>query len=93
MGWYQFEFLGMPSECEFVMVYLPFAFLSIHWLSWYINMNGIYKKLKFKLPTGWKPNDGLIGGSTPEYAELLVMTDKNNLVLLDEWIKQREDIN
>ena len=88
MGWYQFEFLGMPQEIEVVMVYLPFMFLSLHWGSWYMNMNAIYNKLNFKLPPGWKKNDGLIGGSKPQYHQLLVMDDKTNLVLLDKWCSQ-----
>eukprot|EP01084_Bolivina_argentea_P212806 361661_1 len=88
MGWYQFEFLGMPFEMEIAMVHLPFTFLAIHWLSWYINMNAIHKKMNFKLPPNWKPNAGLIGGSNPEYHQLIVMNDKSNLILLDKWIKQ-----
>ena len=35
VGWYQFDFLGMPSELEIVMVHLPILFVGIHWLSFY----------------------------------------------------------
>eukprot|EP00483_Globobulimina_turgida_P011972 UN11994 len=90
MGWYQFEFLGMPFEMECVMLHLPFSFLAIHWFSWYFNMNKIYKKLVFKLPPNWKANEGLIGGSKSEYHQLVVMDDKSNLVLLDEWSTQMD---
>lgn len=88
MGWYQFEFLGMPYEMEIVMVGLPALFCSIHWLSWYLNMNGIYKQFHFKLPPKWKANEGLIGGSNPEYSQLIVMNDPHNLTLLDQWTGQ-----
>jgi len=88
MGWYQFEFLGMPYEMEIVMVGLPALFCSVHWLSWYMNMSSIYKQLHFKLPAGWKANAGLIGGTNPEYSQLIVMNNPHNLKLLDEWTRQ-----
>eukprot|EP00485_Elphidium_margaritaceum_P024282 CAMPEP_0202712898 /NCGR_PEP_ID=MMETSP1385-20130828/47557_1 /ASSEMBLY_ACC=CAM_ASM_000861 /TAXON_ID=933848 /ORGANISM="Elphidium margaritaceum" /LENGTH=285 /DNA_ID=CAMNT_0049373089 /DNA_START=29 /DNA_END=887 /DNA_ORIENTATION=- len=88
IGWYQFEFLGMPYEMELVMVFLPFTLMSMHWYSWYRNMNGIWSKLNLTLPPNWKPNEGLIGGTNPYYSYLVSMDDKNNHQLLDEWGKQ-----
>eukprot|EP01083_Nonionella_stella_P306868 1076375_1 len=88
MGWYQFQFLGMPAEMEVVMVHLPVAFLTIHWLSWYFRMNGIYSKIKHYLPSTWTANEGLIGGTNPDYHKLVVMDDKTNLALLDDWTKE-----
>ena len=87
MGWYQFQFMGMPFEMELVMVHLPTLCLAGHWMSWYFNMNDLYKKMTFKLPKNWK-NEGLIGGSNPDYAKLIDFSVKDNLVLLDQWGNQ-----
>eukprot|EP00484_Ammonia_sp_Unknown_P022310 CAMPEP_0197044516 /NCGR_PEP_ID=MMETSP1384-20130603/20546_1 /TAXON_ID=29189 /ORGANISM="Ammonia sp." /LENGTH=291 /DNA_ID=CAMNT_0042475981 /DNA_START=20 /DNA_END=895 /DNA_ORIENTATION=- len=89
IGWYQFEFLGMPYEMEITMVFLPFAFCSLHWMSWYYNISQkIHQRFNFKLPANWVKKEGLIGGSNPVYHQLLVMNDKHNLQLLDDWGRQ-----